>query len=105
LQRKTDNARQHRNVSDVAIMGAIYAANPLGRVRTVARSSTIHTGYFLCGLDAGWHVRNEYFVRQIPILNHAAILFWATFRVQIVVLALIFWLASLAFRCVRSRVF
>jgi hypothetical protein len=32
----------------------------------------------------------KYFVRQVPILNHAAILFWATFRVQIVVLALIF---------------
>jgi hypothetical protein len=31
----------------------------------------------------------KYFVRQVPILNHAAILFWAAFRVQIVVLALI----------------
>jgi hypothetical protein len=32
----------------------------------------------------------KYFVRQVPILNHAAILFWATFRVQIVALALVF---------------
>ena len=32
----------------------------------------------------------KYFVRQVPILNHAAILFWASFRVQIVVLALMF---------------
>lgn len=32
----------------------------------------------------------KFFVRQVPILNHAAILFWATFRVQIVVLALVF---------------
>jgi hypothetical protein len=32
----------------------------------------------------------KYFVRQVPILNHAAILFWATFRVQIVALALIY---------------
>ena len=32
----------------------------------------------------------KYFVRQVPILNHAAILFWAILRVQIVVLALIF---------------
>ena len=31
----------------------------------------------------------KYFVRQVPILNHAAILFWATFRVQIAVFALI----------------
>jgi hypothetical protein len=31
----------------------------------------------------------KYFVRQAPILNHAAILFWAAFRVQIVVFALI----------------
>jgi len=31
----------------------------------------------------------KYFVRQVPILNHAAILFWAILRVQIVVLALI----------------
>ncbi len=36
----------------------------------------------------------KYFVRQVPILNHAAILFWATFRVQTVVLASIF-LASI----------
>jgi hypothetical protein len=36
----------------------------------------------------------KYFVRQVPILNHAAILFWATFRVQIAILALIF-LASI----------
>ena len=32
----------------------------------------------------------KYFVRQVPSLNHAAILFWASFRVQIVVLALMF---------------
>jgi hypothetical protein len=32
----------------------------------------------------------KYFVRQVPLLNLAAILFWATFRVQIVVLASIF---------------
>jgi len=32
----------------------------------------------------------KYFVREVPILNHAAILFWATLRVQIVVLALIY---------------
>ena len=31
----------------------------------------------------------KYFVRQVPILNHAAILFWAILRVQIVVLPLI----------------
>jgi hypothetical protein len=36
----------------------------------------------------------KYFVRQVPILNHAAILFWATFRVQIGALVLIF-LASI----------
>jgi len=32
----------------------------------------------------------KYFVRQVPLLNHAAILFWATLRMQIVVLALIY---------------
>ncbi len=32
----------------------------------------------------------KYFAPQVPVLNHAAILFWATFRVQIAVLALIF---------------
>ena len=32
----------------------------------------------------------KYFVRQVSILNLAAILFWAVFRVQIAVLALIF---------------
>jgi hypothetical protein len=32
----------------------------------------------------------KYFVRQVPLLNHAAILFWATLRVQIVVLALVY---------------
>jgi hypothetical protein len=32
----------------------------------------------------------KYFVRQVPILNHAAILFWASFRAQIVVLVLLF---------------
>jgi len=32
----------------------------------------------------------KYFVRRVPILNHAAILVWATFRVQILVLVLIF---------------
>ncbi len=31
----------------------------------------------------------KYFVRQVPIRNHAAILFWAALRVQIVVFALI----------------
>jgi len=31
----------------------------------------------------------KYFVRQAPISTHAAILFWATLRVQIVVIALI----------------
>jgi hypothetical protein len=31
----------------------------------------------------------KYFVRQVPIVNLAAILFWAAIRVQIVVLALI----------------
>jgi|ERR1700733_3169826 len=31
----------------------------------------------------------KYFVRQVPILNHAAILFWAALRVQIVALVLI----------------
>jgi hypothetical protein len=31
----------------------------------------------------------KFFVRQVPILTHAAILFWATLRVQIVVLAFI----------------
>lgn len=31
----------------------------------------------------------KFFVRQVPILNHAAILFWATLRVQIVVLLLV----------------
>jgi hypothetical protein len=36
----------------------------------------------------------KYFVRQAPILNLAAILFWAIFRVQIVLLALVF-LASI----------
>jgi hypothetical protein len=32
----------------------------------------------------------KYFVRQVPLLNHAAILFWATLRMQIVVLGLIY---------------
>jgi hypothetical protein len=36
----------------------------------------------------------KYFVRQVSILNLAAVLFWATFRVQIAVLVLIF-LASI----------
>ena len=31
----------------------------------------------------------KYFVRQVPLLNHAAILFWATFRVQIGALVLV----------------
>lgn len=31
----------------------------------------------------------KFFVRQVPILTHAVILFWATLRVQIVALALI----------------
>ena len=31
----------------------------------------------------------KYFVRQVPVRNHAAILFWAALRVQIVVFALI----------------
>ena len=31
----------------------------------------------------------KYFVRRVPILNHAAILFWAALRVQIFVLTLI----------------
>jgi hypothetical protein len=31
----------------------------------------------------------KFFVRQVPILTHAAILFWATLRVQIVVLAVV----------------
>lgn len=32
----------------------------------------------------------KFFVRKVPLLDHAVILFWATLRVQIVVLALIF---------------
>jgi hypothetical protein len=39
----------------------------------------------------------KYFVRQVPILNHAAILFWAIFRVQIVVLALILLISIFGF--------
>ena len=31
----------------------------------------------------------KYFVRQVPILNHAGILFWAAFRVQIIFFVLI----------------
>jgi hypothetical protein len=37
----------------------------------------------------------KFFVRKVPLLDHAAILFWATLRVQIVVLALIFVLNTL----------
>ncbi len=47
----------------------------------------------------------KYFVRQVPILNHAAILLWASFRVQIVVLVLFFLVASLAFPHRRCRAF
>jgi len=32
----------------------------------------------------------KYFARRVPLLNHAAILFWATLRVQIVAFGLIY---------------
>jgi hypothetical protein len=49
----------------------------------------LFTGIVFCVWTLVGTLVMKYFVRQVPILNHAAILFWATFRVQIVVFALI----------------
>src|SRR5262249_54854634 len=55
----------------------------------------------------------KYFARRVPLLNHAAILFWATLRVQIVAFGLIYLgrvfgislrsLSSLLARILRRR--
>ena len=49
-----------------------------------------YTLIILCVWTIVGMVLMKYFVRQVPLLNHAAILFWATLRVQIVVLALVY---------------
>ena len=49
----------------------------------------LFTGIVFCVWTLVGTLVMKYFVRQVPILDHAAILFWATFRVQIVVFALI----------------
>jgi hypothetical protein len=46
----------------------------------------------------------KYFVRQVPLLSHAAILFWATLRVQIAVLAIVY-LGSIFGLSVKSGLF
>jgi len=75
-------------------------ANPLGRVRTIAPSSAIYSDYFVC-LDDSRHVRDEILRSPSSPPQSCSYPIWATLRVQIVVLGLIY-LASAFGISVRS---